>query len=146
MKAIVAYSKNGVIGFRGNIPWHCSEDMRFFKSITMGQNIVVGRKTFDTLPPLPGRTIFVLTRDTTYTVRDGVTVVHQPEDLPEDVIVCGGAAIYDLLIDRCDEFYVTQIDEEVKGDRFFNPGWTAGFTEIECVECGEGYNIYRWYS
>lgn len=145
MQAIVAHSNNLVIGDKGTIPWKCSGDLKFFKKMTMGKSIVVGRKTFEGLPPLPGRTIYVLTRDTTFIAPDGVHVVHNPDELPDDVIVCGGASIYALLLPRCDLVYETIIDTHVDGDTKFDPEWIR-LRHCRVLESKDGYTIFRRFN
>ena len=90
MIAIVARSINGVIGLDGGLPWRCKGDLQFFKRTTMGRKIVVGRTTFEGLPLLKGREIFVLTRNPSARF-EGAVAVSNPADVPADAIVCGGA-------------------------------------------------------
>ena len=122
MIAIVARSENGVIGLNGGLPWHCKGDLQFFKRTTMGRKIVVGRTTYEGLPPLKGRELFVLTRNRDACLEEA-TAVSCPLDIPDDAIVCGGAAIYDLMIPQCGQLLVTTVKQEVEGDTFFNDQW-----------------------
>lgn len=140
MIALVARSLNGVIGKDGGLPWRCKGDLQFFKRTTMDRKIVVGRTTFDGLPPLKGRDIYVLTRNPD-AVFEGGTAVNDPDQVPADAILCGGAAVYDLLIDRCDEILVTTVKKEVEGDTFFNDQWLMGFKEDEMIEETAEYSI-----
>ncbi|MBN2704420.1 MAG: dihydrofolate reductase [Pontiellaceae bacterium] len=143
MIAIVARSENGVIGLDGGLPWRCKGDLQFFKRTTMDRKIVVGRTTFEGLPPLKGREIFVLTRNPDVRF-DGATAVSNPADVPPDAIICGGAAIYDLMIPRCDQLLLTTIKKEVEGDTFFNPRWLDGFGLEEVIEETEEYSIVSY--
>ena len=143
MIAIVARSLNGVIGKDNGLPWHCKGDLQFFKRTTMDRKIVVGRTTFEGLPPLKGRDIYVLTRKMDAAFENG-TVVNGPDDVPADAILCGGAAVYDLLIDRCDEVLVTTVKKEVEGDTFFNDAWLDGFAADEMIEETDEYSIVRY--
>lgn len=143
MMAIVARSENGVIGKDGGLPWRCKGDLQFFKRTTMDRKIVVGRTTFDGLPPLKGRDIYVLTRNPDAVVKGG-TAVNHPDQVPADAILCGGAAVYNLLIDRCDEVLVTTVKQEVEGDTFFNFQWLEGFTAGETLEETDEYSIVSY--
>jgi len=143
MIAIVARSANGVIGKDGGLPWRCKGDLQFFKRTTMGRKIVVGRTTFEGLPPLQGRELFVLTRNPDARF-EGATAVSDPVDVPADAIVCGGAAIYDLMIPQCDQLLVTTVKTEVEGDTFFNPQWLDGFKPAETIEETDEYSIVSY--
>ena len=143
MIALVARSENGIIGKDGGLPWRCKGDLQFFKRTTMDRKIVVGRTTFEGLPPLKGRDIYVMTRNPDAAF-EGATAVTNTEDIPADTIICGGAAIYDLLIERCSQLLVTTIKKEVEGDTFFNAQWLAGFTAEETIEETDEYSIVSY--
>jgi dihydrofolate reductase len=143
MIALVARSVNGVIGKDGGLPWHCKGDLQFFKRTTMGRKIVVGRTTFEGLPPLNGRELFVLTRNPAARF-EGATAVSDPLDVPADAIVCGGAAVYDLMIPHCDRLLVTTVKKEVEGDTFFNGQWLEGFEPEETIEETDEYSIVSY--
>ncbi|MDH3345773.1 MAG: dihydrofolate reductase [Kiritimatiellaceae bacterium] len=143
MIAIVARSKNGVIGLDGGLPWRCKGDLQFFKRTTMDQKIVVGRTTFEGLPPLKGRDIYVLTRNPDARF-EGATAVASPADVPADAIVCGGATIYDLMIPQCDQLLVTTVKKEVEGDTFFHDHWLEGFELAESIEETAEYSIVSY--
>ncbi len=143
MIAIVARSENGVIGLDGGLPWRCKGDLQFFKRTTMGRKIVVGRTTFEGLPPLKGRELFVLTRNPDARF-EGATAVSSPVDIPADAIVCGGATIYDLMISQCDQLLVTTVKKEVEGDTFFNCKWLEGFEPEEIIEETDEYSIVSY--
>lgn len=123
---VVAVSRNGVIGREGGLPWHISSDLKRFKEITMGKPVVMGRKTWDSLPrrPLPGRRNIVITRQAGFTA-EGAEVVATPEealrlcgDAPE-VAVIGGGEIYRLFWPLVDRLYLTEVDLAVEGDTHF---------------------------
>ena len=131
MKAIAAMSENRVIGRGGTLPWHLPEDFRWFKRTTLGQGLLMGRKTFDSLGgrPLPGRLNLVVTRDSGRLPKlDNVVAVpdlagFRPEDfaVPE-IFVAGGAEIYRQTLPRCAELLLTVVHREVPdGDAFFPP-------------------------
>ena len=123
--AVAAMSRNRVIGKEGKIPWHLPEDFKWFKRLTMGHVMVMGRKTFDSLGrrALPGRRSLVVSR-TEGTDVFGVPVVPDvqaldPAQFQESVFVIGGAQIYEQLLPRCSDLYLTVVHREVEGDAFF---------------------------
>jgi dihydrofolate reductase len=131
LSLIVAVSRNGVIGLDNQLPWHLPEDLKYFKSVTMGKPIVMGRKTYDSIGrPLPGRTNIVITRDPSWHA-DGVVVAQSLEyalDMGrkasaeagvEEVMVIGGEQIYRMTLPAADRLYLTQVDADVEGDAFF---------------------------
>lgn len=143
MIALVARSENGVIGKDGGLPWRCKGDLQFFKRTTMDRKIIVGRTTFDGLPPLKGRDIYVLTRNSD-AVFENATAVTDLDALPIEAIICGGATIYDLLIDRCTELLVTTVKKEVEGDTFFSDQWLLGFSADKILEETTEYSIISY--
>ena len=122
---IVAMVRNGVIGRDNQLPWRLPADLAHFKSTTMGKPMVMGRKTWESLPGLlPGRRHIVITRDPDYRA-DGCTLVHSfaqameaAGDVPE-VMVVGGGSIYKETLPRADRLYLTLVDAEVAGDTRF---------------------------
>lgn len=122
---ITAVAKNNVIGKNNDLPWRIPEDWKFFKSMTTGKTILMGRKTFESLgKPLPNRKHLVITRQPDYQVPDGVEVYATIDSAlavhpNEDVMVIGGGEIYKQTIDRADTLYITHIDREVEGDTYF---------------------------
>jgi dihydrofolate reductase len=120
---VYAQSKNGIIGRNGGLPWHISSDLKRFKATTMGKPVIMGRKTWDSLPkkPLPGRHNIIITRQKGFSA-DGATVVSSADaalaaagEVPE-VCVIGGGEIFDLFLDRATHIYLTEIDADVDGD------------------------------
>lgn len=124
LKAIAAMSLNRAIGLEGKIPWHLPEDFKWFKRVTTGNVVLMGRKTYESLGrPLPNRTNVVLTRGAELL---GVTTVgsleqFDPGSFPSDVFVIGGAEIYAQLLPWCSELYLSIVKCEVQGDAFFPP-------------------------
>ena len=122
---IVAMAKNGVIGRHNRLPWRLPADLAHFKAITMGKPMVMGRKTWESLPGLlPGRRHIVVTRDVDYQA-EGCTLVHSLDeaiaaagDVPE-VMIVGGGTLYKEMLPRADRLYLTQVDVEVEGDAHF---------------------------
>jgi dihydrofolate reductase len=123
---IAAVSKNGVIGNRGKLPWHFKKDLERFKSLTMGHCVVFGRKTFESLEKeLEGRKIIVLTLNKNFQKR-GIIVKHSVEDIinnylqsKEICFIAGGEEIYKEFLPFCDIIYLSLIDKEFSGDKFF---------------------------
>jgi dihydrofolate reductase len=128
---IVAVSRNGVIGRDNQLPWHLPEDLKFFKSVTMGKPILMGRKTFESIGrPLPGRTNIVISRDPQWHSA-GVEVAQSLEAAlqqgreachaagAEEIMVIGGEQIYRMALPLADRLYLTQVDAEIEGDAYF---------------------------
>lgn len=122
---VAAMNQHHVIGYQNKLPWHCKEDLQHFKKITDGKHIVMGRKTFESLPKmLPNRHHIVLTRDTNFS-HEGVEVFHSIDSLldtyqnKEDLYIIGGAEIYNQFMDKCDKIELTIINGYHKGDAYF---------------------------
>lgn len=124
---IVAMDNNNVIGYKNDMPWHLPNDLKYFKEITSGHTIIMGRKTFDSLGRvLPNRKHIVLTRgDVDFP--EGVEVMHQIEEIKQyaneypndEVFIIGGGHIFEQVLPFADRLYITKIDEVFKGDVFF---------------------------
>jgi dihydrofolate reductase len=118
---IVARAQNGVIGRDGTLPWHLPADLRRFKALTMGSVMVMGRKTFESLPGvLPGRRHVVITRDASWHT-EGVEVAHDADEAlrlaeGEPVSVIGGAEIFALFLPLADRIELTEVLADVAGD------------------------------
>ena len=123
---VVAVSRNGVIGRNGGLPWHISTDLKRFKAITMGKPLIMGRKTWESLPkkPLPGRPNIVITRQKNFRA-EGASVVSDSSSAlaaagqVEEVCVIGGGEIFDMFLPQTNRIYLTEVDLEVDGDTFF---------------------------
>ena len=122
---VVAIGQNNVMGKDNAIPWHIPADLKFFKKVTMGHPIVMGRKTYDSIgKPLPGRENIIMTRNQNY-AQEGCTVIHTIEELlkleekNEEVCVIGGAEIFKITFPHADRLYLTKINHEFEGDTFF---------------------------
>ena len=117
----IARADNGVIGDGDSIPWRLPEDQRRFKSLTMGKPMIMGRKTFDSLPGLlPGRRHIVLTRDAEWEAdgaetADSVEMALKTANAPH-IAVIGGAEIYKAFLDRADRIELTEVHIKPKGD------------------------------
>ena len=128
---IAAVAENSAIGINNKMPWYLPGDLRYFKAVTMGKPIIMGRKTFDALrKPLPGRTNIVITRDKTWS-HEGVKVVHSLDDAlalaenislingHDEVMVIGGEQIYQMALPKADRLYLTRVHQSFDGDAFF---------------------------
>jgi dihydrofolate reductase len=116
-------ARNNVIGRDNGLPWRLPEDLKHFKTVTMGKPVLMGRKTYESIgKPLPGRTNLVLTRDTDWEAQ-GVVVVHSiAEGLQGDEVAgIGGAEIFQLLIPLAARIYLTRIEADIPGDTVFPP-------------------------
>ena len=122
IKIVVAVSKNNVIGKDNKLLWRQSEDLKRFKSLTLGQKVVMGRKTYESIgKPLPGRDNYVITKSIDKI--EGCNILGTLEEvnsLDGDIFIIGGGEIYNKFIKIADEIYLTIIDCEVEGDTFFN--------------------------
>ncbi len=118
---VIARAQNGVIGRDGKLPWHLSADLKRFKRLTMGSAMVMGRRTFDSLPGLlPGRRHIVLTRNRTWSA-PGVEVVHDLDQVlaaarGEPLSVIGGADVFNLFLPLADRIELTEVLADVEGD------------------------------
>jgi dihydrofolate reductase len=118
---VVARAQNGVIGRDGKLPWHLPADLRRFKALTMGSVMVMGRKTFDSLPGLlPGRRHIIVTRNPAWTA-PGAEVAHTADEAlelakGEPVSVIGGAELFALFMPRADKIELTEVLADVEGD------------------------------
>jgi dihydrofolate reductase len=140
---IAAISKNYVLGKENKLLWHLPKDFKFFKEKTLGKPIIMGRKTFESLPGiLPDRQHIVITRDENYTA-EGVVVVSSLEDAIKiglsknpDVAIIGGGQIFKEALEKnlVNKMYLTEIDIEIEGDAFF-PVFDKSKWEITKKEC-----------
>ncbi len=151
MTAIVCVSKNWGIGKNNDLLFHISSDLKRFRSLTLGQNIIMGRKTLESFPngnPLPKRNNIVLS--TTMEERKGVTVVRSEDEameyMTEDAYLCGGEQVYRLLLPYCSRALVTMVDEEPESEHFFPnldelPNWKIESISEEMEEDGHRFRF-----
>ena len=149
----VARARNGVIGKDGKLPWRLKSDLALFKQVTMFKPVIMGRKTWDSLPfkPLPGRLNLVLSKDGSFEPNGAVVCEsfgealeiareQAAEDGAEEVCVIGGAALYALALPRAKRIYITEVDAEPEGDvttpAFDESAWTE--VRREAHPAGEG--------
>ena len=159
MNLIVCVDKNWGIGKDGNLLCHLKEDMKYFRKHTLGKVVVMGRSTLESLPkgePLPDRTNIVLTHKADFT-KEGVIVVHDVEELleelnkydPDDVMIIGGASVYNEMMDMCDKLYVTKVDHEFFADTFIrdidaNPNFKVVWSSDEYEEKGLKFRFVEY--
>ena len=150
---VVARAANGVIGRDGDLPWRLKSDLALFKANTLGKPVIMGRKTWDSLPrkPLPGRTNVVLSRDQSFeppgaivceTWMEAVQIAKEQaaDDGAEEVCVIGGQALFELALPKARRLYLTEVAAEADGDvrfpAFDESAWTE--TRRETHPAGEG--------
>ncbi|MBK3495115.1 dihydrofolate reductase [Viridibacillus sp. YIM B01967] len=153
---IVAHSEENVMGLNNAMPWHLPGDLAYFKRMTMGKPMIMGRKTFESIgKPLPGRTNIVITRDEQYK-HEGIVIVHSLEEAlaqakkeSEEIMVIGGEQIFRMALPMADRLYVTKIEKQYEGDTFFpayGDEWKI-VSQSEVIETEDGvkfsYLVYE---
>ncbi|MEY2411363.1 MAG: dihydrofolate reductase [Verrucomicrobiota bacterium] len=146
-KAIAAMSENRVIGCNNQIPWHLPDDFKWFKKVTTGNVVVMGRKTFESIgKPLPNRETIVLSRSgfqyagvRTLGSLDEIDLEHETRD----VFLCGGAEIYAQGLPRCLDLYLTVVKRTVDGDAFFPP-FEQDFEEVALLQENTEFRILHY--
>ncbi|MBI1199327.1 MAG: dihydrofolate reductase [Phenylobacterium sp.] len=139
----IARARNGVIGRDGTLPWRLKTDLAIFRAITMGKPVVMGRKTWDSLPrkPLVGRTNIVLSRDGSFAPKgalvcedfsEAVAIAREQaeDDGASEVCVIGGASLFALALPKARRVYLTDVEAEVPGDVFLDAFDEAAWTEV----------------
>jgi len=145
---VVAIADNGVIGKGGAIPWHISEDMKRFKALTLGHTILMGRKTWDSLPrkPLPGRINVVITRQEDWRAEGAVTASSLDQaraGTSGTVMVIGGAEIYQRALPLASRIELTEVHKDFDGDARFlldRSGWHESAREDHVTPDGLRYS------
>ncbi len=150
---VVARAANGVIGRDGDLPWRLKSDLALFKATTMGKPVIMGRKTWDSLPrkPLPGRMNLVLSRDGSFAPEQAVVCEsfmeavqmareQAQDDGAEEVCVIGGRSLFEAAMPKAKRLYLTEVDATVDGDVTFPDFDEATWTEVRREEhpAGEG--------
>lgn len=159
---IVAMASNRVIGRNNQLPWSLPSDLKYFKSMTMGKPIVMGRKTFESIgKPLPGRTNIVVTNNRAFKA-EGVSVVHSLDEAIElatevalgddvaELMVIGGAQLYEAILPRVERLYLTEVQAEVEGDAWFpaldfsqwNESHRDDFQAVDATLYGYSFVVY----
>lgn len=140
---------NGVIGANGSIPWRIADDMRRFKALTMGKPLIMGRKTWESLPqrPLAGRKNIVVTRDRNFTAKGAIVaasidqaISEAEKDQPVEIMIIGGAEIYAAALPLAGRIHLTEVHASVDGDTRmpkFNPAhWAESAREEHAAKDG----------
>lgn len=154
---MVAAADNGVIGRDNALPWHLPGDLQYFKRVTLGKPVIMGRKTFDSMGrPLPGRTNIVISRNPAYQAMGAKVVPSLEEALvlaenvalidgEEEVVVIGGADIYRLALPLVDRLYITEVHASIEGDTQFPPvDWDQWSESARERHEAEGPNPYDY--
>jgi dihydrofolate reductase len=149
----IARAKNGVIGKDGGLPWRLKTDLANFRAVTMGKPVIMGRKTWESLPkrPLVGRTNIVLSRDGSFEPAGAVVCEdfseavaigreQAEEDGAREVCVIGGASLFELALAKAGRIYLTDVDAEIEGDTHLSPIDEALWTEVsaKAYPAGDG--------
>lgn len=148
---IVARGRNGVIGRAGDMPWRLSSDLKHFKALTTGKPIIMGRKTWDSLPrrPLPGRLNIVVTRQADFIAEGGqvardldtafdLATAQARIDSVDEVFVIGGAQIYAAALARANRLYLTEVEADPAGDAVFPALVARQWSEVSRRVCEAG--------
>ena len=145
--AVAAMTPSRVIGREGRIPWYIKEELQWFKQLTWGHVLVMGRKTFESIGrPLPAREIFVLSRSGFS--HPAVHVIHDLRELPLDkdprkFFICGGEEIYRLALPYCSDLYLSVVNVETEGDRWF-PAFEDQFQLKSVVFEHPQFTVYHY--
>jgi dihydrofolate reductase len=146
ISAVAAVGDNGVIGRGGRLPWRYPEDLWRFKKLTSGHAVIMGRRTFESLPrPLPDRPNLVLTRDPNLRLPEGVLQFTSLEAALQacresgerEVFIIGGAQIYAQALPLCDRLYLTQVHQNFEGDTHFPPWDPSQWKQVSREDKGE---------
>jgi dihydrofolate reductase len=148
---IFAMDRNRAIGVNNKLPWHLPGDLKFFKNVTMGHPILMGRKTYESIgKPLPGRRNVILTQNTAYQA-EGCEVIHSVDEAIEafrdqELFVIGGAEIFKLFTSHVNRMYITYIEDEFEADTFMSDLDLSNWTLVSS-EQGERNekNPYEYY-
>lgn len=139
LSILVAHDQQRVIGYNNDIPWHLPNDMKHVKALSTGNTLVMGRGTYESIgKPLPNRRNVVLTSNKNYHP-EGVDIIHSIDeiyDLPGHVFIFGGQSLFEEMIDKVDDMYITVLEGKHKGDTFFPP-YTFEDWEVESSEEGK---------
>lgn len=145
--AIAAMAENRVIGNAGAIPWHLPDDFKWFKKTTMGQTLLMGRKTFESIGrPLPGRQTVILSRSDysapeTTTIEDSCSIELVSKH--SHIWIAGGAEIYKLMLPLCEDLYLTRVHLTPVGDTYF-PEFESQFKLDQVLESNDQFSIEHW--
>jgi len=143
---IVAFDPNRLIGSENKLPWHYKDDLKYFKEVTMGHDLLMGKNTFDSIlsytkKPLPGRKHYVLSRSLAYEheqveiVRDmDIFLSEYPKE--KELFIIGGSSVYEQLLPKADRLYITHIGKIYEGDAYFPEVDFSQWTKIKNQDAG----------
>jgi dihydrofolate reductase len=154
LSTIVAIANNRVIGVNNTLPWHLPEDLKRFRTLTMGHHIIMGRKTYDSLGRLlPGRTTVIVTRNNDFKV-EGALIAHSLQDAialckdDDEAFLIGGAELYQEGLKLSSKLYITEIVLDVEGDAYFpeysSDAWLETSREAHVSEQGLAFNYVTY--
>lgn len=145
----IARARNGVIGRDGTLPWRLKSDLAIFRAITMGKPVIMGRKTWESLPkkPLVGRTNIVLSKDGSFEPKgavvcedfsEAVSIAREQaeEDGAQEVCVIGGASLFQLALPKARRLYLTEVEADVEGDVVLGDIDESRWTEVRSEHHG----------
>ncbi len=147
LSIIVAIANDNIIGNNNQLLWHITEDMKYFRKVTSGHAVIMGRKTYDSIGrPLPKRHNIVITRQSIEI--EGCSVVHTLEEAlsllnpDEESFIIGGAQIYELALPLADRLYLTRVGGQFQGDTYF-PQWNPCDWQLETIETFERGEMFE---
>jgi len=153
MIAIAAMSLNRVIGAKGQIPWHLPDDLKFFKRVTLGHIVLMGRKTYESIGrPLPGRENWIVSRSGLRSAEEpaaGLRTFGSLAEIPRvspdgrEIFLIGGAQLYEALLPECAVLYLTLVNRTIEGDAYF-PKFESSFSKYSIESSGEEYEIRKY--
>lgn len=163
LSLIAAVADNGVIGAKGDLPWHLPDDMKFFAKTTRGHHVLMGRKNFDSIPekyrPLPGRTNIVVSKTNSSTpssnliwtksIEEGIDIARAAGE--SELYIIGGGEIYRQTIDLADKLYITHVHAQPKGETYFpeidTTRWEKIFSQLHAKDATHNHsftiNVYK---
>ena len=153
LSLIVAMDRNRIIGKDNTMPWYLPSDLRFFKRVTLGKPVIMGRKTYQSIgKPLPGRLNIIVSRDNTFQA-SGCTVVHSLQDALQvassaaEVMLGGGATLYEQMLPQAQRIYLTEVDANIEGDarfpQFDEQQWQTVWYQTQPVDQKHQYSYKR---
>ena len=150
---VVAAALNGTIGINNTLPWHLPEDLRYFKQVTMGKPIIMGRKTYESIGrPLPGRTNIVISRNPNLGLPESVLIAASADEAlalaantgATEAMIIGGAQIYQLLMQKANRLYLTEVEANIEGDAHFTYNKKEWYLSKAEQHLASGDNPYNY--
>lgn len=148
---IAAVARNGAIGKGGQMPWHYSADMKFFRETTTGHTVVMGHKTWLSLgKPLKNRTNVVLSRNPSLELPEGVVLCTSVEEVldkysQDELFIIGGSQIYSLFLPHIEKWFITEVPVTIEdADAFMPEGYLAGFTKVGETKLDDNLTVTQY--